>query len=343
MGISKWAADKIKTRLERGKRVEDKAEPPSPEVEEAPPASIHGMTQGTSEEVKKTINLSVAESTKTLFTEEKSRPSSDFLSQLNNHVINKYKNYGPADISFENQEFAEKRKYSFHSFGTDSSKSFKQEVATAEGGEIKTIFDIGYHRGDIPKDRRESYLEYKISNKRGESMAFEFRFYPHMEVSGIKICGGRELHRASIWGIEKDGLHIESSQQSEWRLKWGEFFRFLGNNEAFDTLTEKKTGKYSLYLMRQYLSYEECKNFNPNKVLDEMEEFWNLAYANHSRFTKKKFPREMAPLQLGNFPPDYVMPYADLIKVIEDAGERLTQTIQSIEEHGKKKPGHPYR
>lgn len=344
MGIFQMGSDAIRKRLNAREKVEN-LPPNLQKVEEENSAKKH-ITQ-----IINTVGEAVKVATKTEAVkpetrEEESAASLEMtlealksLEKLNTQLVDKYKYSDEADIKLESEENGEKQKHSFYSFGAEGSKYFRQDAEGAAGQKRKMVFSITYHRPHVPKDTRESSLTIDVTKKNGHSIAYEFRFLPRLKISNVVV----DKRDHTVFGMKMDGLHVRSLQQLEWIRKWTDFLHSLRTDKVFAKSLSKIGEEEPLKIMERSFVFDEFKDFNPIKAVNDLEEYWNSAYANHSRFTKKKFPREMAPLNLGECPPDEVIPHDILIRTINSATERLSQTVQAIEEGQKEKSDHPYR
>ncbi|MFH1621352.1 MAG: hypothetical protein ABIB04_04700 [Patescibacteria group bacterium] len=267
--------------------------------------------------------------------------SLDLLTQLNREMIKKYADEPEQAFDFEvlDPRSQETRKVGFESYGEDGSKIIRHEINKPNGVRVRLDYQIFYQRPDYSPDARDVSLIYEV--KQG-NRGIKFNFYNHVyEHVGIHEIDGRPVK-----DLEKDGLHVNTNEQTEWMIKWDKFWGLLYNDDVFRRairdLHENADNKDSL-------SHISSFNFDGlradmEKIVDDLETFWNAAYGTRSWLTRKKFPRDKAPLKIGPCPPDKVIPHEEVIKIINDARERLAQAVELLDKKMQKNaPGSPYR
>ena len=253
------------------------------------------------------------------------------LSALNQQLIEKFTTAPRKDFSCNPDTGNPKRVISFRDYGKNGSK-FVEEVNQADDGR-KSKFSIQII---APSRSGGEYIASSISYR--VTLANNSRYLNFIITNhGRPLLEIKDINDKETKGVEKDGLHVENRDQTAWHIAWTNFFNNLTSDSVFLNALESSNFISTTSIQR----FSDPTTIDLEKYVADLEMLWNNAYS--TKLFKKKFPRHLAPFNLGPYPHDTVIPHKEVQRIIQFTIDRLTENVRLLDEHQFPDKPNPYR
>ncbi|MBU2565941.1 hypothetical protein KKG46_00070, partial [Patescibacteria group bacterium] len=224
-----------------------------------------------------------------------------------------------------------KRAISYRDYGKDGSKFIEETNETSDGK--KTKFNIQII---APNKSGGKYIASCISYR--VTLADNSRYLSFIITNhGKPLLEINEINDKETKGIEKDGLHVENHEQTMWYVAWSNFFNNLTSDSVFLNALESSKFISSNSIQR----FPDPTTIDLEKYVADLEMLWNNAYS--TKIFKKKFPRHLAPFNLGPYPNDTIIPHKEVQRIIQFTINHLTENVRLLDEHQFPDKPNPYR
>jgi len=270
--------------------------------------------------------------------EEKTHLALADLQQLHNSLIKhlkKYKIPNQEKQSGAGQHRMEQGKDAITFDRFDSGTMVISDQRTLENGtEDELIYQI-----TAPQDNQQKFSadlpgNIILKERKGENVVKSvFRFKV-----GENEAKMENVRNSRVLGVEKDGVHVPSSEQLIWDHAWSDFMAQLYEDKKFSDFLEREASQKDNPIVKRWatdLMHGRIKVEKAETFLEEMRDYWKIARGNSRGFPK-------APFETGNRPEDGKYYHRHIQEIIDNLSKRLKETVQRLDQALYKEP-HPYR
>lgn len=250
------------------------------------------------------------------------------LNKLHDKLKEQFTSKPRENFSFHPHEDP-KRTLEYKDYGGDGPKYITETNKKSDGTEtlLSYLIDSPTHPGSL---LRACTILYRTT---ADDQIREFILDP----SQFLTKAFESFNNHQVNSFDEDGLHVETRERVEWSIAWRNFFLLLTADQTFSNALNK--GKF---LRTNHLTKEhDPLTMDPEAVLNNLENIWNSAYS--SKFIKKTFPRNKAPTNLGPPPPEWIISYQEINRLLQFIINKLVEDVHLLDQYQFPDKSHPYR